>query len=83
MGKWDKLENHLRRQPGPSVVLTFAQIKGITGNQPPPNTQKSFIGWDYRPLGTRFSKTWHNAGFKTVMVDLENEKVRFQRIEGG
>ena len=82
MDKWDELENHLRVKPGPSVVLTFAQIKNITGNQLPPNTQKSFMGWDYRPPGTQFSKAWYNAGFQVVMVDLENKKVRLRRIQG-
>lgn len=81
MGKYTPLENYLRRQPPSTiqVVLTFAKIEGIIGDKLPPASRKWFRFWENGP-GTVQSAAWHNAGWKTVMVDLENEKVKFQRV---
>ena len=81
MGKYTPLEKYLRRQtlPTTQVVLTFAEIEKIIGDNLPPAARKWFRFWENGP-GTVQSDAWHSGGWKTIMVDMENEKVKFQRI---
>ncbi len=81
MSKYTPLTDWLRKQPGKSVTLSFDQIEQIIGDSLPPNTQKYLAGWDNR-WGGAINDSFLNAGWKTVMVDLENKKVKFQRVEG-
>lgn len=81
MSKYAPLGKWLRQQPQNSVTLTFAQIEGIIGDYLPSNTREYFRGWDKTP-GSALNDAFLNAGWKTVMVDMENEKVKFQRIQG-
>lgn len=77
MGKYTPLTEWLGRQPGPSVELTFAEIERILNAKLPPTSRQHFTSWDNRSGGIQ--NAWLNAGWETVMVDLENEKVKFQR----
>ena len=83
MGKYTPLEDYLRMQPlsTTQVVLTFADIERIISRKLRPGARRYFASWDYRPPGTALSNAWFNAGFQTVIVDLENEKIKFQRIQ--
>jgi len=79
MNKYTPLEEFLKRQTGNSVVLSFAQIEEIINDKLPLSAHRWFRFWENGP-GTVQSDAWHNAGFETVMVDRENEKVKFQQI---
>ena len=79
MGKYDPLTTYLKKQQGNSVVLTFAKIEEIIGDYLATGEREYFTGWDNR-RGGAVNDSFLNAGWKTVMVDLENEKVKFQRI---
>jgi len=78
MGKYEPLKKWLRGQPETSVELTFAEIERILNDKLPPTSRRHFTSWDNR-AGV-IQDAWLNAGWKTLMVDLENEKVKFQRM---
>lgn len=78
MSKYSPLQKYLQAYPGNSVELTFCQIQRIIGSQLPPNTRKYFKGWD-NTSGGALNNAFLNAGWKTVMVDLQDEKVRWIR----
>ncbi len=77
MGKYEPLTKWLRGQPEPSVELTFADIEKILNDKLPPTSMKHFTSWDNRP-GV-IQDAWGDADWETVMVDLENRKVKFRR----
>ena len=80
MAKYDPLRKYLSQLPltTTQVILTFAQIERILGAGLPASSRKWFRFWD-NELGTVHSKAWLNTGWKTIMVDMENETVKFQR----
>ena len=81
MGKYTPLENYLRMQPlsTTQVVLIFAKIEEIIApHRLLDSARKWFLFWDNRE-GTSRADAWLQAGWKTVMVDMENEAVRFKR----
>jgi hypothetical protein len=80
MAKYDPLRDYLRKLPSTTtqVTLTFAQIERILDNDLPPASRTWFRFWENGP-GTVQSDAWHNAGWETIMVDMENETVKFQR----
>ena len=79
MGKYEPLEEFLKRRPGDNIELNFSQIERIIGKPLPDGARQHLQDWDYRPPGTSLSNAWHNAGFQVVMVDIENQKVKLQR----
>lgn len=78
MGKYTPLTEWLKKQPVNSVMLSFAEIEKIIGDDLPPSARKWFRFWENGP-GTVQSDAWDNAGFQTITVDIENEKVKFRR----
>ena len=79
MGKYAPFTEWLKRQPQDNVSLTFSKIEEIINDNLPSCARRSFRPWD-NVLGTSLCEAWLNAGFQTVMVDLENEKVKFQLV---
>ena len=79
MTKYTPLMEWLGKQSGNSIELTFVQIEKIIDDKLPDSARKHLQNWDYRPPGISLSNAWYKAGFQVVMVDLENEKVRFRR----
>ena len=82
MGKYMPLTEWLKRQPRSSVELTFARIEEIIGDALPPNAREYLRGWDNTP-GSAINDSFYSAGWETVMVDLENGRVKFQRRKIG
>ena len=86
MGKYTPLEDFLKTYPGDSVELTFSRIEEIIG-KPLPDCARRYLKtnlfslrfWD-NLAGASESNARLNAGFQTVMVDMENETVKLQRI---
>jgi len=81
MNKYTPLVNYLRTQP-PSVTqltLTFAQIEDILGDTLAPSAYNYFRSWDDNQDTSKI-KAILIAGFHVVMVDKENQKVKFQRM---
>ena len=85
MTQYDPLEDYLRIQPPSTsqLVLTFDEIEEIIAPYKLPNSARHpdlhyFRWWDNRPRDAG-NKYWLDAGWKVVMVDIENQKVKFQR----
>ena len=88
MGKYAALTHFLRSQPGNSVTLTFVQIENIIAPRKLPPCARKYLNtglislrwWD-NLAGASEADARLNAGFQTVMVDMENEIVKLQRIK--
>jgi len=82
--KWYPLYERLREQPSSTmeVTYTFAEIdKILAPHKLPKSGREYFTYWgNWKREGSR-SRAWLDAGFKMVMVDLQNEKVKFKRRE--
>lgn len=85
MGKYTGLEQFLKKQPGSSVTLSFTDVeRTISPEILPRSARKDKSGlyslrwWDNVP-GSAETDAWLNAGFQVVMLDIENEKVKFMR----
>jgi hypothetical protein len=82
MAKYDPLRKYLERQPlaQTETTMTFGRIEGIIGEPMEPSAYKHFLSWDNRHGDTTVRQnSWLDAGWETVMVDLENKKVKFRR----
>ncbi len=78
MSKYTPFREWLKRQPVNEALLTFAQLEEIIGDKLPPSARKWFNSWDNTP-GSPMEDSWLDAGWRTVMVDMENETVRLKR----
>ena len=82
MDKYDLFGDYLQNLPMTTkqVTLTFEQIEKFIGQSMEPSARKYFRSWDNTGgTGAVRQNSWLHAGWKTIMVDLENEKVKFQR----
>lgn len=78
MAELTPLGNHLVKQYTNGVkrvIFTFAEIENIINREIIPNARKRFTNWDNRKGGRQ--DAWLDVGWRTVMVDLECEKVEF------
>ena len=59
------------------IALTFTEIDKIISFNLPACARKNFTSWAnfHAPL----QDCWLNTGWRTVMVDIENGKVKFKR----
>lgn len=87
MAKYTLLTLYLKKQSGDCVTLSFRQIEGIIGNTLPPSARRHpqnglycLQWWDNR-RGASESNARLDAGFQTVMVDMEKETVKLCRIK--
>ena len=82
MAKYDPLGRHLQSQPGPEVVMTFAEIEGVIGAALPPSAKEYPAWWanETNP-DTRHvhSRAWLGAGLK-ASVDQVRRRVVFRKL---
>ncbi len=79
MGKYTPLAEFLKSQPKDSVELVFADIERHIAEKLFPSAHKSFRFWDNEQGNSSLYTCLYNVGFEVVMVDFENENVRFKR----
>jgi len=83
MSKFTPFAAWLKKQSQNSVSLTFDQIDEIIAPNALPNSARQYFSfWAKYGEGTGISKAYFDAGFKMVMIDLENEEVRLRRKAG-
>ncbi len=88
MGKYTPLTNYLKKQKEDCIVLTFTQVENIIAPNKLPNCARKYLNtglfslrwWD-NLKGASEADARLDAGFQTVMVDMENEKVKLCRIK--
>ena len=88
MGKYTPLVNYLKQLSQDSITLSFTQIERIIAPETLPYSARKYRNglfnlrwWDNFP-GASEADARLDAGFQTVMIDFENEKVEFTRIRG-
>lgn len=83
MAKYDPLGEYLKRLPLTinQVTLTFQKIEKIIGKDMEPSARVYFKSWDNTgsSTGAVRQNSWLDVHWRTVMVDMEHEQVKFQR----
>lgn len=79
MTKYGPLGDYLRKQRGPEVRMTFAQIERVIGGKLPPS-QHHRAWWSNNPWNNVMTKVWLDAGFVTEQVDIAQRKLVFRRV---
>lgn len=83
MYKYDLLGKYLKHLPSTTKrkTLTFEKIEEIIGQEMEDSARINLTSWDNRSSDSTpvRQNSWLDAGWKTTMVDMENETVRFQR----
>jgi hypothetical protein len=77
-GKYAKLFDWLRRQPGPSVTVSFTKVEEILGFALPPSSRRHMAHW-YGYKGSAVARAIADAGWKASEVNLTAERVTFIR----
>ncbi len=80
MSKYDPLRRYLGTLTTTEITLTFQRVEEIIGVSMEPSARTYFRSWDNTGGSSAVRQnSWLDADWKTVMVDMENEEVRFQR----
>jgi hypothetical protein len=79
MSKYDALGDHLSKQVGLEIPMTFAQIEAVIGFKLPTKAQHQRAWWSNNPSNNVMTKIWLAAGFQTEQVDIAARKLVFKR----
>jgi len=84
MAKYDPLGNYLKDKYSKGidqVLLTFPEIENIIGVEMEPSARRYFRSWD-NTGGASYVRqnSWLDVDWETVMVDMENEMVKFAHV---
>lgn len=80
MSKYDALGEHLRRQPGNEVPMTFAEIEKVVGHKLPRSAYEHRPWWSNNASNSVMTKVWLNAGFRSARVDMARKRLVFERM---
>jgi hypothetical protein len=81
MTKYEPLYKSLLDIPGKSASLRFQEIEIIIRESLPDSAYKSRSWWGNKTAHSVQARSWVDAGWKVVSVDLENKIVRFRKKE--
>ncbi len=83
MSKYDPLYEYLLNCDH-SVTLTFDEIERILGCELPYSAKEYTVWWANEDVDTTshvHCRSWQDAGFKTIDLDLKNETVTFEKVK--
>lgn len=80
MSKYDPLTKHLTRQNAAEVSMTFTELEKVLGFTLPPSARKHRAWWSNNPDNNVMTKAWIEAGYNTADVEIEREKLAFQKL---
>lgn len=80
MSKYQPLAAYLRRQPYREVRLGFGDLEKILGFKLPSSACQHRAWWSNNGSNNVMTKAWLSAGFRTRDVDMENERLTFERV---
>jgi hypothetical protein len=80
MSKYDPLTSYLREQPYRAVKLGFGDLEKILGFKLPSSASQHRAWWSNNGSNNVMTKAWLSAGFRTRDVDMENERLTFERV---
>ena len=81
--KYIKLKQFFAKSTSASITLTFSDIEQIAGRLLPQTARKDSSFWYSRETCNTIAEAWNGESYKMVKLDLEKEKVRFQRCQEG
>lgn len=77
-GKYRPLWLWLRKQDGPAITISFADIEAVLGFPLPPSSRRHLPHW-YGYDNTAVGRAIQDAGWRARRVSLERETVTFER----
>ncbi len=80
MSKYAPLTHHLASRRVAHVPMTFKELENLLGFQLPPSSRKHRAWWSNNPSNNVMTKAWVSAGYRTEDVDIEKERLVFQKI---
>lgn len=72
------LYEHLRASGQPEMSLSFAEIEALIGSLPP-SARQNRAWWGNRRKGSVQAKSWMEAGYHVVELDLAAERITFRK----
>ena len=79
MSKYAPLEAYLENSTMREIPMKFAEIERIIDGRLPASSRKYPAWWSNESSTHVQAEAWKNAGYKTVNVNIENEKLMFIR----
>ena len=80
MSKYEPLEKLLQGCADTSVRLAFEDIEQVLGFKLPPSARRHRGWWANEEKSHVQARAWKNAGWRVWEVDLDDERVRFDRV---
>lgn len=78
-GKYQPLQEYLRRQGQPEVTLTIDAIEQLIGTPLPASARRQRGWWSNRHEGAVQAKAWIEVGYETDEIDLAQGHIRFRK----
>jgi len=82
MSKYDPLTAFLRQQPYQEVLCGFGDLEKILGFALPSSARQHRAWWSNNGSNNVMTRAWLNAGFRTRDVDMEKQRLTFERLDG-
>ncbi len=79
MGKYAPLETYLAQSTLAEIPMKFIDIERIIDGRLPASSRKYPAWWSNESSTHVQAEAWKNAGYKTVNVNVESEKLVFIR----
>lgn len=80
MSKYAPLMFHLKSRHQAVVAMRFSDIEGVLGFNLPPSSRKHRAWWSNNPSNNVMTEAWLAAGYVTKDVDLEAERLVFEKL---
>jgi hypothetical protein len=79
VSKYSSLRDHLEREAGSSVEMTFDEVDDVVGGLPA--SARRYSAWWSNERGGKHvqARAWMDAGWCVANVNLTAERVRFTR----
>jgi len=81
MSKYAPLAEYLSKQPYREIRCSFRDIEHVLGFKLPASARKHPAWWSNNTSNNVMTEAWMNAGFRTRAVDIEGERLTFERVE--
>lgn len=80
MTKYAPLTDHLRHRQQSTIPMRFADIESVLGFPLPPSSRHHRAWWSNNPTNNVMTRAWLAAGYQTRDVDIEAERLVFERL---
>lgn len=81
MSKYEPLGKFLARSKRARVEVSFDKIEELIGGELPPSAHRHRAFWSNNPTGHAHARAWIEAGYESDIVDIEGQRIVFQRSE--